>query len=258
MWSRSLVAHRALYARALLRSGAEAVPGRCRVWWQDGLLAESASDPALSFLSTVSGVGPDTFAAALRLAGAPGWGGASPALLLAPGLEGALDAQLAAAGYERDGGRTVAIRNLTALPGLDGGELVIELARTAEERAEFQRVLLDGYGVVGAVAELLAAEHRQPEVRGFLAYESGTAFGAAAYTVHGDVAVIGGASTLPDFRGRGVQRGLLAHRLHGAAAEGCDLAVATATPGSVSEANLGRAGFSLLRCPRWTRRARGL
>jgi GNAT superfamily N-acetyltransferase len=252
MWSRSLVAHRALYGRALLRCGADGVPGRCRVWWQDGLLAESASDPALWFLSTVSGVRPETLAGALRLADDPAWGGTAPALLLVPGLVGALDALLTAAGYERDGGRTVAIRDLTALPERDR-EPVVERAWTVDERAWFRRVLLDGYGVAGSAAELLAAEHRRPEVRGFLAYEDATAVGAAAYTVHGEVAVLGGASTLPAFRGRGVQTGLLTHRLHAAAAEGCDLAVATAAPGSVSESNLERSGFSVLRCPRWTR-----
>lgn len=256
MLSGSLVAHRALYARALLRCGADGVPGTCRVWWQDGLLAESASDPALWFLSTVSGVRPDTLGAALRLAGAPGWVGA-PALLLAPGLDGELDGLLTAAGYERDGGRTVAIRALTALPGQDR-ESGVEQARTVDGRAEFRRVLLDGYGVAGTVAALLAAEHRQSEARAFLAYEHGTAAGAAAYTVHGEVAVFGGASTLPVFRGRGVQTRLLAYRLHAAAAEGCDLAVATAAQGSVSESNLERSGFSLHRCPRWTRNAHGL
>ncbi len=60
------------------------------------------------------------------------------------------------------------------------------------------------------------------------------------------VAQLCGAATLPGFRCRGVQAGLLAARLHAAAAGGCDLAVVTTPPGSRSQHNVQRRGFALL------------
>ncbi len=55
-----------------------------------------------------------------------------------------------------------------------------------------------------------------------------------------------GAGTLPAFRGRGMQKALLARRLADAQAAGCDLAVVTTAPGSRSQDNVMRRGFELL------------
>nr|WP_210408070.1 proline--tRNA ligase [Allokutzneria sp. NRRL B-24872] len=56
-----------------------------------------------------------------------------------------------------------------------------------------------------------------------------------------------------EHRGRGAQSLLLRHRLRTAADAGCALAVATARPGSVSTANLRRAGFRTQRRTTWTK-----
>ncbi|WP_166345720.1 GNAT family N-acetyltransferase [Phytoactinopolyspora limicola] len=72
-------------------------------------------------------------------------------------------------------------------------------------------------------------------------------------TVHGDIAVLGGASTLPAHRGQGAQTQLLQHRLRLAREAGCALAVATARPDSVSAANLSKAGFGIYRRSAWTK-----
>lgn len=114
-------------------------------------------------------------------------------------------------------------------------------------------LLLAGYGVTGAVAAFIAAEHRRPEVRGFLALADGEPVAAAAMTLHDGVAVLGGAATLPAHRGRGAQSRLLRHRLAVAARAGTTLAVATAVPGSASAANLVRAGFTVHRRRAWVR-----
>jgi hypothetical protein len=55
-----------------------------------------------------------------------------------------------------------------------------------------------------------------------------------------------GAGTLPAERRRGVQAALLQARLAAAAARGCDLAIITVQPGSVSQRNVQRHGFELL------------
>jgi GNAT superfamily N-acetyltransferase len=54
-----------------------------------------------------------------------------------------------------------------------------------------------------------------------------------------------GASTLPEFRNRGLQSALLQARLNLACEAGCDLAVIVTRPGSVSQRNAERAGFRL-------------
>jgi len=122
----------------------------------------------------------------------------------------------------------------------------------ATDIAVFRDTLLAGYEVTGAVAAFIAAEHDLPMVRRFLILADDAPIAAAAMTIHDDVAVLGGASTLPARRGRGAQTRLLAHRIHVAIEAGCTLATATARPDSTSAANLARAGFSLHLCPMWT------
>jgi len=55
-----------------------------------------------------------------------------------------------------------------------------------------------------------------------------------------------GASTLPMYRGRGLQTALLQTRLERAKLAGCDLAVSLARPGSASERNIARHGLQTL------------
>ena len=82
--------------------------------------------------------------------------------------------------------------------------------------------------------------------RRFLARRPGEVVGGASMRIHDGVAQLGGAATLAPYRRRGVQTGLLRARLASAARAGCDLAVVTTQPGSRSQQNVMRAGFSLL------------
>jgi ribosomal protein S18 acetylase RimI-like enzyme len=74
----------------------------------------------------------------------------------------------------------------------------------------------------------------------------GTPAGAASIRMDDGLAQLCGAATLPAFRRRGVQAALLSRRLADARQAGCDLAVVTVQPGSKSQANAMRQGFSLL------------
>lgn len=65
----------------------------------------------------------------------------------------------------------------------------------------------------------------------------------ASLTMRSGVATLGGMSTRPDHRRRGIQSALIVERLRAAAATGCDLAASTAAPGGGSERNLLRHGF---------------
>jgi len=68
---------------------------------------------------------------------------------------------------------------------------------------------------------------------------------AGALFIHHGVALLAGASTIPEWRGRGAQRLLLQSRLQHAWQAGCDLAMICAEPGSASQRNSERQGFRI-------------
>lgn len=69
------------------------------------------------------------------------------------------------------------------------------------------------------------------------------AIATASLGVHGGVALLAGASTIPPARGLGAQSLLLAARLAEARHRGCELAMMVAMPGSASQRNAERRGF---------------
>ena len=77
----------------------------------------------------------------------------------------------------------------------------------------------------------------------FLAEIDGQAAAAGALAVHDGVALFAGASTVPEFRRRGLQGALLAARMRYAREQGCDLAMMVTEPGSESQRNAQRQGF---------------
>jgi GNAT superfamily N-acetyltransferase len=97
-----------------------------------------------------------------------------------------------------------------------------------------------------AIAQVMRDVSTVPGYRGFLARRDGALAGAASLRLHAGIAQLTGATTLPAHRRQGVQTSLLRARLAFAAKEGCDLAVVTTQPGSVSQQNAMRQGFSLL------------
>ena len=95
--------------------------------------------------------------------------------------------------------------------------------------------------IVNAERDLVAAG----AVR-YAALRDGVMAGGATIRLGGGIAQLTGAATRPAHRRRGVQTALLAARLADAAAAGCDIAVVTTQPGSVSQHNVQRRGFDLL------------
>jgi GNAT superfamily N-acetyltransferase len=243
----------ALHRRARLVCEAAAtskLPGRFEAWEQEGLLPVLAGDPALRFLSTVSAVAPENFAALLDLMRDERWGGIEPVVVLTSEAENELQVPLVEAGFRRTADRLMGVRALDEpFPATAHGPDVV----VAPDVEIFLDVLLAGYEVDGPVAALIRAEHRHPSVQRFLALRNGVPSAAAAMTVHETVAVLGGASTLPDHRGMGAQSALLHHRLRAAADAGCRTVVATAAPDGTSARNLARAGFTAHRRRAWTR-----
>jgi len=80
----------------------------------------------------------------------------------------------------------------------------------------------------------------------FLARIGGRVAGGATLAVRGRIAGLFGASTLPGFRGQGVQTALLTARLWRAGELKCELAMSLAQPGSPSQRNITRRGFRTL------------
>lgn len=71
----------------------------------------------------------------------------------------------------------------------------------------------------------------------------GEPIAAAALSLHEDVALLAGASTVPRARGRGAQNALLDARLQAGQRRGCTIATMGALPGSGSQRNAERNGF---------------
>jgi GNAT superfamily N-acetyltransferase len=79
----------------------------------------------------------------------------------------------------------------------------------------------------------------------FIADDAGEPIAAAALSLHEDVALLAGASTVPAARGRGAQGALLDARLQAARNHRCALAMMGALPGSASQRNAERNGFRI-------------
>ena len=79
----------------------------------------------------------------------------------------------------------------------------------------------------------------------FLAEFEGKPGAAAVLCVREEVALLGGAATVPELRHRGLQSALLRERLRYASEHGCDLASMAAEAGSESQRNAERSGFRI-------------
>jgi GNAT superfamily N-acetyltransferase len=102
-----------------------------------------------------------------------------------------------------------------------------------QEHPEF----MDFFRTLGKTA------HAREESYCFLGEVDGTPAAAGSLSIHGGVALCGGAATVPEYRRRGLQGALLRERLRFAFGRGCDLAMMVAMAGSDSQRNAERKGF---------------
>jgi GNAT superfamily N-acetyltransferase len=79
----------------------------------------------------------------------------------------------------------------------------------------------------------------------FLAEIDGIPGAAGSLSIFEGVALFAGASTVPEMRRRGLQSALLRERMRYAFSQGCDLASIVTLPGSDSQRNSERNGFSI-------------
>jgi hypothetical protein len=81
--------------------------------------------------------------------------------------------------------------------------------------------------------------------RPFLARLNGRPIAAGGFQMYDDVCILAGAATVPDARKMGAQNALLGARLRFAIENGCSLAMICALPGSQSQKNAQKNGFSI-------------
>jgi len=162
-------------------------------------------------------------------------------------------------GYVMQGFENQLGRRLGDLKPDDHAAVWITAPSSESELKDWKRILavaftsMDGTGsVVDEVMDLEALEKIMTEMtsapgfRRYLASLDGRPVGSGSVRFDGKLAQMCGAGTLPQFRGRGVQKALLQQRLCDAQSAGCELAVVTTAPGSRSQENMMKRGFALL------------
>lgn len=102
------------------------------------------------------------------------------------------------------------------------------------------------YPITPELLEVMQVFATTPRAECYLARVNGNVAGGGTLALRDGVAGLFGSSTLPEFRGRGVQTALLNTRLRRAGEAGCDLAMCIAQPGSTSARNVLRARFETL------------
>lgn len=174
-----------------------------------------------------------------------------PLVGVSPLAHPSLTETLGRRGWTVDGYENVLVRECgeaPVAPPTDSGVRITE-ALTAEERDTWALVAATGFSApLPPLAEQLALAAivvRRPGTRLFLAWLGDAVAGTGELYVEEGVAWLSADSTLERFRGRGIQQALQHHRLSLAEQAGCSLAVSEAEPGSTSQRNMERAGFSL-------------
>ncbi|HET9347421.1 MAG TPA: GNAT family N-acetyltransferase [Candidatus Limnocylindrales bacterium] len=127
--------------------------------------------------------------------------------------------------------------------------LVIRPVQPGEE-STWVETFIAGFEIQGSLATawrsfgpILARARGNHQV---LAEVDGRIVAGAAMMTHRRVAWLGAGTVLPEARGRGIQRALIAHRAATAAELGCTRVMATADVGSVSASNLIASGMPLI------------
>lgn len=95
------------------------------------------------------------------------------------------------------------------------------------------------------ILELSRLSAKRTGAASFLAEIDGEPIATGGIGICDGVVLLAGASTVPEGRRQGAQMALLRSRLRFAAAEGCDIAMMCAQPGSTSQRNAERNGFRI-------------
>jgi len=128
---------------------------------------------------------------------------------------------------------------------------VIDIRRAAPDELDLWTMTVaqgfaENYPVTQEILSVMKLFASTNNTECYLARIHGRIAGGATLAVRGRIAGLFGASTLLEYRNRGVQTALLQFRLNRAAEAGCELAMSLAQPGSHSQRNITRLGFQTL------------
>jgi GNAT superfamily N-acetyltransferase len=174
---------------------------------------------------------------------------------ISPYSDPALPRQLAARGFRADRFENLLARELDGAVAVDPPPgIEIRAVRPGEE-ALFVEVSSSGFREVGQPISAVELEIglrmvSHPLVWSVMALSDGVPVAGASAEVRGPVAALFGASTLPEWRGRGIQGALIRARLAEAWARGARIATIGSIPGAPTERNVARQGFRVV-CTRF-------
>lgn len=134
-----------------------------------------------------------------------------------------------------------------AAPSGDGA-ITVRLARH-EDIDTWAETSAKGWSEIAqfssAIQDLMRVSAARKTFVPFLAELDGRPIATGGLVIHEGVALLAGASTVPEWRHRGAQHALYEHRLDHAVRAGCDLAMVCTEPGSASQRNALRNGFRI-------------
>ena len=134
-----------------------------------------------------------------------------------------------------------------SLPVAPNEKIKVRL-RSESEKEIWSNTALLGWSEFEEVIEFMkdmGKVHERSESLGFLAELDNQPIATGMMSMCEGVALLAGASTIPEARRQGAQNALLEGRLRYAAEQGCDIAMMAALPGSASQRNAERNGFRI-------------
>lgn len=177
--------------------------------------------------------------------------GVPPAVETTSSTQASTFGLLADRGYRRTDETSALVRGLDDVDQLPAADPSLAIGRADGARLSmWQETSAAGWGhgtrdarrasdTFARAAAVVDGEH----IVAVRATESGGPVASAGLTIRHGIATLGGVSTVPAERNRGVQSALIHHRLRAAHISGCDLATSTDAPDGTSERNLIRHGF---------------
>jgi len=170
---------------------------------------------------------------------------------VSPLADAALTALLNERGYQPIEFTSVMFRPIRAGAGLaqPRDESIRVRVVSADEQELWAETAARGWSEFAELSEfmlgLAEVSAKRSRALSFLAESEGQPVAAGTLSICEGVALLAGASTVPEWRKRGAQLALLDARLRHAAEQGCDIAMICTQPGSASQRNAERHGFRI-------------
>lgn len=145
----------------------------------------------------------------------------------------------------------LALASPTVFQTPDIPALEIRLIDTADDQQveQFARIAISGFltpeQTLESLLPITMRFARLPRARSFIATIDATPVAAGGLELHENIATLYGVTVLPEYRNRGIQQAIIAHRLRLARESGVRLVTIGTEPGIPTERNAIRAGFAI-------------